>query len=67
MVLKSNTTALICSSIHYAPIRVGVGNPCTEKATRDGSIGAMHLLLDHNVDVIFGPMCSPGTYITVVL
>jgi len=30
-------------------------------ATKDGTFGTLEMLLDQDVDVIFGPICSSGT------
>jgi len=58
IVLRLICDVVLCcvfSSIVYTPIYYGVA--CSAKS---GTFGTLKLLLSQEVDVIFGPVCSPG-------
>jgi len=45
----------VWSSIIYT--QLDASNFCS---TKDGTFGVLQMLLSQEVDVIFGPVCSPG-------
>jgi len=57
--MRPNDIALlrcaVCSSITYT--QLDVRRFCSAK---DGTFGVLQMLLNHKVDVIFGPLCSSG-------